>query len=62
MMHFANRALTSSGQRSTVLGLGAMELRGAAHRLPRLLDELVTELLLNTVLDEGIGFTDTSID
>lgn len=62
MIRFEERALTSAGLRSTVLGFGAMELRGAAHRVPRLLDEGVAKLLLNTVLDEGIRFIDTSID
>ncbi|MBT2547444.1 aldo/keto reductase [Arthrobacter sp. ISL-65] len=59
---FEERPLTSSGLRSTLLGFGAMELRGASHRVPRLLDAGVAELLLNTVLDEGIRFIDTSID
>lgn len=62
MNRFEERSLTRAGQRTTVLGFGAMELRGASHRLPRLLDEGVAELLLNTVLDEGIRFIDTSID
>ncbi|WP_454810478.1 aldo/keto reductase [Paenarthrobacter nitroguajacolicus] len=62
MIRFEERPLTSSGLRSTVLGFGAMELRGASHRVPRLLEEGVAELLLNTVLDQGIGFIDTSID
>jgi aryl-alcohol dehydrogenase-like predicted oxidoreductase len=62
MIRFEERPLTSSGQRTTVLGFGAMELRGASHRVPRLIDEGVGELLLNTVLDEGIRFIDTSID
>ncbi|MFE4082562.1 aldo/keto reductase [Paenarthrobacter sp. YIM B13468] len=62
MIRYEERFLTSSGLHSTVLGFGAMELRGASHRVPRLLDEGVAELLLNTVLDEGIGFIDTSID
>ncbi|MFP3581495.1 aldo/keto reductase [Arthrobacter sp. SIMBA_036] len=62
MTRYEERFLTSSGLLSTVLGFGAMELRGASHRVPRLLDEGVAELLLNTVLDEGIGFIDTSID
>ncbi|MBT2588434.1 aldo/keto reductase [Arthrobacter sp. ISL-95] len=62
MIRFEERFLTSAGLFSTVLGFGAMELRGASHRVPRLLDEGVAELLLNTVLDEGIGFIDTSID
>lgn len=62
MIRFEERPLTSTGQRSTVLGFGAMELRGASHRVPRLLDKGVAEALLNTVLDEGIRFIDTSID
>ncbi|SEQ70162.1 aldo/keto reductase [Arthrobacter sp. OV608] len=62
MHRFEERNLTSSGLRSTVLGFGAMELRGASHRVPRLLEEGVAKILLNTVLDEGIQFIDTSID
>ncbi|MBT2550256.1 aldo/keto reductase [Arthrobacter sp. ISL-65] len=37
-------------------------MAGASHRVPRFLDAGVAELLLNTVLDEGIRFIDTSID
>ncbi|MBT2568510.1 aldo/keto reductase [Arthrobacter sp. ISL-85] len=62
MNRFQERPLTRSGLHSTVLGFGAMELRGGSHRLPRMLDEGVAQVLLNTVLDEGIEFIDTSID
>ena len=42
------------------LGFGAMELRGAPNG-PQISDEDAGKLL-NTVLDEGINFIDTSID
>jgi aryl-alcohol dehydrogenase-like predicted oxidoreductase len=44
----------------TVLGFGAMELRGAPTG-PHLTDEDAAALL-NTVLDSGVNFIDTSID
>ncbi len=56
------RRLGRDGPEVTVLGFGAMELRGTPHRNPRPLDEDVAGAVLNTVLDEGITFIDTSID
>jgi aryl-alcohol dehydrogenase-like predicted oxidoreductase len=58
------RPLWSDGPPVTFLGYGAMELRGGAevHRRPRPLAREVAYEVLNTVLDEGITFIDTSID
>lgn len=56
------RRLGANGPRVTVLGFGAMELRGTPHRNPRPLEESVAAEVLNTVLDEGITFIDTSVD
>jgi aryl-alcohol dehydrogenase-like predicted oxidoreductase len=56
------RQLGDNGSEVTVLGFGAMELRGTPHRNPRPLDESVAEAVLHTVLDEGITFIDTSVD
>jgi aryl-alcohol dehydrogenase-like predicted oxidoreductase len=56
------RTLGHGGPEVTVLGFGAMELRGTPHRNPRPLDEDVAAEVLNTVLDEGITFIDTSVD
>ncbi|MDG4667606.1 aldo/keto reductase [Mycobacterium sp. 236(2023)] len=56
------RRLGEIGPEVTVLGFGAMELRGTPHRNPRPLDESVAADVLRTVLDEGITFIDTSVD
>jgi aryl-alcohol dehydrogenase-like predicted oxidoreductase len=56
----ATRRLGDTGEEVTVLGYGAMELRGAPTG-PKLTDE-EAGALLNTVLDSGINFIDTSID
>lgn len=56
------RRLGHNGPEVSVLGFGAMELRGTPHRNPRPLDEDVAGAVLNTVLDEGITFIDTSVD
>jgi aryl-alcohol dehydrogenase-like predicted oxidoreductase len=57
-----SRRLGHEGPQVTVLGFGAMELRGTPHRNPRPLDEEVAAAVLHAVLDEGITFIDTSID
>ena len=46
----------------TVLGYGAMELRGASARWARPLPDGQAGRVLNAVLDAGINFIDTSID
>jgi aryl-alcohol dehydrogenase-like predicted oxidoreductase len=56
------RRLGAHGPQVTVLGYGAMELRGTPHRRPRPLSEDIAAQVLTTVLDEGINFIDTSID
>jgi aryl-alcohol dehydrogenase-like predicted oxidoreductase len=62
MSSLQSRRLGRTGLDVTVLGFGAMELRGSAHRLPRPIDPQVAARLLNAVLDSGINFIDTSID
>ena len=54
------RTLGRTGLEVTTLGFGAMELRGGPTG-PEISDE-DADKLLNTVLDEGINFIDTSID
>jgi aryl-alcohol dehydrogenase-like predicted oxidoreductase len=56
----ATRALGRTGAEVTVLGYGAMELRGEP-RGPAL-EDVAAGRLLNAVLDEGITLIDTSID
>lgn len=60
MADLPRRTLGRTGLEVTTLGFGAMELRGGATG-PEISDEAAGELL-NTVLDEGINFIDTSID
>lgn len=62
MSDLERRRLGDNGPQVTVLGFGAMELRGEPHRNPRPLGESVAAEVLNTVLDEGINFIDTSVD
>ena len=59
-MALATRTLGKTGVDVTVLGYGAMELRGAPHG-PDIADSAAGDLL-NTVLDSGVTFIDTSID
>lgn len=60
MADLAKRPLGRTGMEVTVLGYGAMELRGAPRG--RNLSEEDAGKLLNSVLDLGINFVDTSID
>ena len=59
-MTIETRPLGRTGEKVTVLGYGAMELRGAS-RGPAIEDEEAGRLL-NAVLDAGINLIDTSID
>jgi aryl-alcohol dehydrogenase-like predicted oxidoreductase len=59
-MPLATRVLGKTGEPVTVLGFGAMELRGSPHG-PAVADDDAGQLL-NAVLDSGITFIDTSID
>jgi aryl-alcohol dehydrogenase-like predicted oxidoreductase len=59
-MAIMRRALGRTGADVTILGYGAMELRGLP-RGPQIADEDAGRLL-NTVLDEGINLIDTSPD
>jgi aryl-alcohol dehydrogenase-like predicted oxidoreductase len=57
------RTLGRTGFDATVLGFGAMELRGTAnHHRGRDLEEGRGQQMLNLVLDSGINYIDTSID
>lgn len=60
MADLPKRELGRTGLRVTMLGYGAMELRGA----PRARDttEAQAQTILNAVLDAGINYIDTSID
>jgi aryl-alcohol dehydrogenase-like predicted oxidoreductase len=60
MAHIPRRTLGRTGLDVTTLGFGAMELRQDQNG-PRITEEDAGRLL-NTVLDEGINFIDTSID
>jgi len=60
MVDIPRRTFGRSGLEVTTLGFGAMELRGDQGG-PEL-DDADAGRLLNTVLDEGINFIDTSID
>ena len=59
-MVIATRRLGNTGAEVSVLGYGAMELRGAPTG-PQIADE-DAGALLNAVLDSGVNFIDTSID
>ncbi len=60
MTDLLKRTLGRTDFQVTTLGYGAMELRGAPSG-PEVSDE-AAEKVLNTVLDAGINFIDTSID
>ena len=62
MASLEKRPLGRTGVDVTVLGFGAMELRGERHRNPRPLEEGQAARVLNAVLDAGVNFIDTSID
>ena len=60
MTGIATRTLGRTGLEVTMLGFGALELRGAFHG--REVSQEHAERILNTILDSGINFIDTSID
>ena len=56
------RTLGRTGVEVSVLGFGALELRGDERRFGRLLEPAQAERVLNRVLDAGINLIDTAID
>ncbi len=62
MANLPKRKLGRTGLDVTVLGFGAMELRGNANGRGRSIEPEQAGKLLNQVLDLGINFVDTSID
>jgi aryl-alcohol dehydrogenase-like predicted oxidoreductase len=60
MTALPKRELGRTGLQVTMLGYGAMELRGAPRG--RDVTESQSETILNAVLDAGINYIDTSID
>lgn len=60
MADLPRRQLGRTGLNVTMLGYGAMELRGAPRA--RDISESQAETILNAVLDAGINYIDTSID
>jgi len=60
MADLPKRELGRTGLQVTMLGYGAMELRGAPRG--RDVTETQAETILNAVLDAGINYIDTSID
>lgn len=60
MADLEKRTLGRTGMDVTVLGYGAMELRGAPRG--REISEEDAGRMLNAVLDQGVNFIDTSID
>jgi len=56
------RTLGRTGLEVTVLGFGAMELRGAGSGRGRPVTPEQADAVLNGVLDSGINYIDTSID
>ena len=62
MTDIPTRRLGRTGIDATVLGFGAMELRGAASGRGRPITPEQANQVLNGVLDQGINYIDTSID
>jgi aryl-alcohol dehydrogenase-like predicted oxidoreductase len=60
MVDLPKQELGRTGLQVTMLGYGAMELRGVPRG--RDVTEVQAETILNTVLDAGINYLDTSID
>lgn len=60
MVDLPKRELGRTRMQATMLGYGAMELRGAPRG--RDVTEAQAETILNAVLDAGINYIDTSID
>jgi len=60
MSDLPKRQLGRTGLQVTMLGYGAMELRGTPRG--RDVDDAQAETILNAVLDAGINYIDTSID
>src|SRR5271155_2238021 len=60
MVDLPKRELGRAGLQVTMLGYGAMELRGAPRARPTTDEQ--AETILNAVLDVGINYIDTSID
>ena len=60
MANLPKRTLGRTGLQVTMLGYGAMELRGAPRG--RDVSEAQAETILHAVLDSGINYIDTSID
>src|ERR1700687_3805358 len=60
MTELPKRELGCTGLEVSMLGYGAMELRGAPRA--RDISEAQAETILNAVLDSGINYIDTSID
>jgi aryl-alcohol dehydrogenase-like predicted oxidoreductase len=60
MADLPTRQLGRTGLQVTMLGYGAMELRGAPRARPT--TDAQAETILNAVLDAGINYIDTSID
>jgi len=56
------RMLGRTGVQVSVLGFGALELRGDEPRFGRPLEPVQAERVLNRVLDAGINLIDTAID
>jgi aryl-alcohol dehydrogenase-like predicted oxidoreductase len=61
MADLPKRELGRTGLHVTMLGYGAMELRGAP-RARDITDEQAAGTILNAVLDSGINYIDTSVD